>query len=190
MDVYAVLKLSLILFAIIDVVGTLPMALTIYQREGFLSPLKSTIVAGVLMFFFFFTGEWLLRVFGLSIHSFALAGSIVVLASALELIFDKALFNHEQTPKGLSAYIPIAFPMLAGAGTISTIITLRNENYYFELALAILLNLIVIFISLKAIVLLNKRIPPFGFILLRKFFGIFILAIGIQMFYTHISHLF
>lgn len=189
MNFAEIVKASFILFAMIDVVGTMPYILLVRKKEGGLLPGKATLVAGSIMFFFLLTGEWLLNILGLTIHSFALAGSVIILASGIELVFGKSLYAEENVIKGVSSIVPIAFPMLTGAGTITTIISMKSEISMWSLSLAIILNLIIIYLALRSTGYIEKRLSPVSFILIRKFFGILVLAIGIQMLYTHILHL-
>ena len=189
MDSVQILRASIVLFAIIDVLGTLPYILVVRKREGELHPLRAAVVTAILMFFFLITGDWLLGLFGLTVHSFALAGSVIILASSVELIFGRSIYKEEQSIAGVSSVVPIAFPMLAGAGTITTIISLRAEYQPVNISVAILLNVLIIYIVLKSTGVIERVLSPMSFMIIRKLFGIIVLAIGIQMFYTHVVHL-
>jgi multiple antibiotic resistance protein len=190
MELQQILKSSVILFSIIDVVGTLPYILLVRKKEKDLYPGKAALVSAGLMFFFLFTGEWILHAFGITIHSFAIAGAAIIVASAIELVFGKSLFADDHSSGKYSSITPITFPMLIGAGTISTIVTLRSDYQLVNLAFAIAINVLIIYLAMFFSSHIEKKLSPLVFVLIRKFFGILVLAMGIQIFYTHVLHLF
>lgn len=188
MNLKEILSASITLFAIIDVLGSIPYILVVVKKEGMISPGKATLVASSLMFFFLLTGELLLNVFSVSIHAFALAGAVIILASSIELIFGVSLFKEDKTVSGIGSIMPIAFPMLAGAGTFTTIISMKSYFVPVNVAVAIAINTLIIFIVLKSIGFLDKKLSPVSLAIIRKSFGMIVMAISIQMIYTHIIH--
>lgn len=188
MNLREILSASVTLFAIIDVLGSIPYILVICKREGVLFPGKATLVATALMLFFLVTEEGLLNLFGVSVHAFALAGAVIILASSIELVFGVSLFKEDHSIKGIGSIMPIAFPMLAGAGTFTTIISMKSYYDPINVSLAILINAVIIFIVLSSIGFLDKKLSPASFAIIRKSFGIIVMAISIQMLYTHIIH--
>lgn len=183
-----VLTVGITLFAIIDVPGSIPYLMTLRKKEGCVDAFKATFVATALMFLFLFTGSSLLDLFGISIHAFALAGGVIILASAVELVFGVSLFKEESGIRGVSSIVPVAFPMLAGAGTFTTILSMKSYYDSGSIAMAILLNGAIIFLALSSLTWLDKKLSAAAFVVIRKVFGIIVLAIGIQMLYTHLLH--
>ena len=183
-----VLTVGITLFAIIDVPGSIPYLMTLRKKEGCVDAFKATFVATALMFLFLFTGSSLLDLFGISIHAFALAGGVIILASAVELIFGVSLFKEESSARGASSIVPVAFPMLAGAGTFTTILSMKSYYDSSSIGMAILFNSAIIFLALSSLAWLDKKLPVTAFVVIRKVFGIIVLAIGIQMLYTHLLH--
>lgn len=188
MDFKQILSASVTLFVIIDILGSIPYILVILKREGVVFSGLATVVATTLMFFFLFTGEWLMNLFGISIHAFALAGAVIILASSIELVFGISVFREEQPVKGIGSIMPIAFPMLAGAGTVTTIISMRSYFDPLNISIAIVINAAIIYIVLKSIGFLDRKLSPASLMIIRKSFGIIVMAISIQMLYTHILH--
>ena len=188
MDLKQILSASITLFAIIDVLGSIPYILVIRKKEGVISPWKATLVATSLMFFFLLTSEWVLGLFGVSIHAFALAGGVIIMASAIELVFGISIFKEDQSTKGIGSVMPIAFPMLAGAGTITTIISMKSYYDRGNIVLAILMNAVIILLVLRSTGFLERKLSPAGFAIIRKAFGMIVMAISIQMLYTHLIH--
>lgn len=184
-----ILTAGITLFAIIDVPGSIPYLMVLRKREGCIDALKATLVATALMFLFLFSGSLVLYLFGISIHAFALAGGVVILASAVELVFGVSLFKEESGIRGVSSIVPVAFPMLAGAGTFTTILSMKSYYDNGSIAMAILLNSGIIFLALSSLTWLDKKLSDAAFVVIRKVFGIIVLAIGIQMLYTHLLHI-
>lgn len=183
-----VLTAGITLFAIIDVPGSIPYLMTLRKREGCVDAIKATFVATGLMLLFLFSGSMVLDLFGISIHAFALAGGVIILASAIELIFGVSLFKEDSGVRGASSIVPVAFPMLAGAGTFTTILSMKTSYESGSIVAAILLNSAIIFLALSSLGWLDKKLSPTAFVVIRKVFGIIVLAIGIQMLYTHLIH--
>jgi multiple antibiotic resistance protein len=188
------LTLTFTLFAVIDVVGSIPMLISIKQRSGSINPWKVTLISGALMVLFFFIGKPFLNLLGVDIKSFAVAGSIVIFILGLEMVLGIEFFKPE---KGMAAstVVPIAFPLIAGSGTLTTIMSLKatferaDKNEYMIL-LAILINLIVIYLVLRSLNYIEKVLGKAGLLAVRKFFGVILLAIAVKVFATNASGLF
>ena len=150
-------KAFMILFAVIDIVGSIPIIIKLKEKAGHIHSLKASIVALVIMLVFLFAGEALLGLLGVNIKAFAVAGSLIIFALAIEMIFGIELFKDEEHGSKVVSIVPIAFPLIAGAGTMTTLISLRVEYEAINIAIAVVLNIIVVFIVLK----LTKRIEKF-----------------------------
>jgi len=183
------LTLSFTLFAVIDVVGSVPMLISIKEKMGGINAWRVTIISGALMILFFFIGKPLLNILGVDIRSFAVAGSIVIFILGLEMILGIEFFKAE---KGASTgtVVPIAFPLIAGSGTLTTIMSLkatfeRSDKNEYMILLAILLNLIVIYLVIRSLNLIEKVLGKAGLLAVRKFFGVILLAIAVKVFATN-----
>lgn len=187
------LTLSFTLFAVIDVVGSVPMLISIKQKMGHINAAKVTLISGALMVLFFFIGKPFLKMLGVDIRSFAVAGSIVIFILGLEMILGIEFFKADKdTPSG--TVVPIAFPLIAGSGTLTTIMSLkatleRQDKNEYTILLAILANLIVIFIVIRSLNWIEKVLGKSGLMAVRKFFGVILLAIAVKVFATNASGL-
>ncbi len=187
------LTLTFTLFAVIDVVGAVPMLISIKEKMGGLNVWKVTLISGALMVLFFFIGKPFLNILGVDIKSFAVAGSIVIFILGLEMVLGIEFFKSE---KGASSgtVVPIAFPLIAGSGTLTTIMSLKatferaDKNEYMIL-LAILVNLIVIYLVLRSLNLIERVLGKAGLLAVRKFFGVILLAIAVKVFAANVSGL-
>ena len=187
------LTLTFTLFAVIDIVGAIPMLISIKQKMGGLNAMKVTLISGGLMVLFFFIGKPFLNLLGVDIKSFAVAGSIVIFILGLEMVLGIEFFKSEKgAPSG--TVVPIAFPLIAGSGTLTTIMSLKatferaDKNEYMIL-LAITVNLIVIYLVLRSLNLIEKALGKAGLLAVRKFFGVILLAIAVKVFATNASGL-
>ncbi|MBK6828510.1 MAG: MarC family protein [Chitinophagaceae bacterium] len=187
------LTLTFTLFAVIDVVGSVPMLISIKQKMGGINAWKVTLISGGLMVLFFFIGKPFLNILGVDIRSFAVAGSIVIFILGLEMVLGIEFFKPEKgTPSG--TVVPIAFPLIAGSGTLTTIMSLkatfeRADKNEFMILLAILVNLIVIYIVLRSLNLIERVLGKSGLLAVGKCFGVRLLAIAVKVFATNASGL-
>ena len=187
------LTLSFTLFAVIDVVGSVPMLISIKQKIGHINAAKVTLISGALMVLFFFIGKPFLKMLGVDIRSFAVAGSIVIFILGLEMILGIEFFKADKdTPSG--TVVPIAFPLIAGSGTLTTIMSLkatfeRQDKNEYMILLAILANLIVIFTVIRSLNWIERALGKAGLMAVRKFFGVILLAIAVKVFATNVSGL-
>lgn len=183
------LTLTFTLFAVIDIVGSVPMLISIKQKTGGINSWKVTLISGALMVLFFFIGKPFLNVLGVDIRSFAVAGSIVIFILGLEMVLGIEFFKPEKgVPSG--TVVPIAFPLIAGSGTLTTIMSLkatfeRSDKNEYMILLAILINLIVIYLVIRSLSLIEKVLGKAGLMAVRKFFGVILLAIAVKVFATN-----
>ncbi len=183
LNIMEILASFMVLFAIIDILGSIPIILDIKAKTGSIFPGKTTLVAYGIMLLFLFIGEPLLGIFGVDISSFAIAGSIILLLMGLEMVLGVQLFKHESGGGG--AIVPIAFPLIAGAGSITTLLSLRAEYHTVNLLLALSLNMIIVYLVLRLTTFFERILGPNGLHILRKFFGIILLAISIKLFLSN-----
>ena len=183
LNIMEILAAFMVLFAIIDILGSIPIILDIKSKTGAIYPGKTTLVAYGIMLLFLFIGEPLLAVFGVDISSFAIAGSIILLLMGLEMVLGIKLFEHESGGSG--AIVPIAFPLIAGAGSITTLLSLRAEYHSVNILLALSLNMIIVYLVLRLTSSFERILGPNGLHILRKFFGIILLAIAIRLFLSN-----
>ncbi|RFZ95208.1 MarC family protein [Mucilaginibacter conchicola] len=175
-----ILSVTMILFAIIDILGTIPIIIQMRQKVGHIQSEKASIAALILMICFLFAGDELLAIIGLDISSFAIAGSIVIFIIALEMILGVTFFK-EEVPEAASI-VPIAFPLIAGAGTMTTLLSLKSQYQTQNIVVGILLNTLVVYLVLKNVKWLEKLLGKTGLHILRKAFGVILLAIAIKLF--------
>jgi multiple antibiotic resistance protein len=175
-----VLSVTMILFAIIDILGAIPVIIQLRQRAGHIESEKASIAVLVLMVGFLFAGDELLAVIGLDISSFAIAGSIVIFIIALEMILGVNFFKEEM-PEAVSI-VPLAFPLIAGAGTMTTLLSLKSQYQTQNIIVGIVLNTLFVYLVLKNVQWLEKLFGKTGLHILRKAFGVILLAIAIKLF--------
>jgi multiple antibiotic resistance protein len=177
----ALLTVSFTLFAVIDVVGSIPLLLGLKKNLGGIPAGKATLISGALMIVFLYVGESLLNILGVDKHSFAVAGSIVIFILGLEMVLGIEFFKSE---KGAAAtyVVPIAFPLIAGSGTLTTIMALKANYDQTIVLVAILINLVIVFIVLRSLNSIERMLGPAGMIAVRKFFGVILLAIAVKIF--------
>lgn len=179
-DFSEILSTSMVLFAIIDILGSIPIIIELRKKAGHIESEKASIVATVLMIIFLFAGKSLLAVIGVDVQSFAIAGSFVIFALAMEMVLGLTLFK-EEAPETVSI-VPLAFPLIAGAGTMTTLLSLKTEYATQNIIVGIILNMIFVYFVLKNTNRLEKLFGKTGLNILRKAFGIILLAIAIKLF--------
>ncbi len=181
-----IISVTLILFSVIDILGSLPVLIDLRQKLGKIEAERATLASGVLMIIFLFVGERILKLFGVDVASFAVAGGLIIFLIGLEMILGRTIFKTQVEADGAAHIVPIAFPLIAGAGTLTTLISLRAEYQTVNILVGIVLNLILIYAVLKSSVWLEDRIGPGGLNVLRKIFGIILLAIAIKLIKTNL----
>ncbi|CAM3639207.1 MarC family protein [Mucilaginibacter galii] len=180
-DPRQILSVTMILFAIIDILGTIPIIIDLRQRAGHIESEKASFTVLVLMIVFLFVGEELLKVIGLDISSFAIAGSLVIFIIAMEMILGIKFFKEDDIPSTVSI-VPLAFPLIAGAGTMTTLLSLKSQYATANIIVGIVLNTIIVYVVLKNVKLLEQLLGKTGLGVLRKAFGVILLAIAIKLF--------
>jgi len=175
-----ILSVTMILFAIIDILGAIPVIIEMRQRAGHIESEKASIAVLVLMIVFLFAGNELLDIIGLDIASFAIAGSIVIFIIAMEMILGIKLFKEEM-PKTVSI-VPLAFPLIAGAGTMTTLLSLKSQYQTQNILVGIVINTIFVYLVLKNVKWLERLFGEAGLNILRKAFGVILLAIAVKLF--------
>jgi multiple antibiotic resistance protein len=181
-----IFSVTLILFSVIDILGSIPFIMIIRKREGRIQSEKATIISAVLMVAFLYLGQSILKLFGLDVASFAVAGAIVIFIVALEMILGITLIKDDPDAKGTGSIVPLAFPLIAGAGTLTTILSLRAVYTEVNILIGILLNLIFVYIVLRSSVWLERVIGKSGFAVLRRVFGVILLAIAVKIFKSNV----
>ena len=176
------------LFAVIDIVGSIPLLIAMKEKTGVIQSFKVTLISGALMILFLFLGKPFLQILGLDVKSFAVGGSIVIFLLGLEMVLGHEIFKGDKNaPAG--AVVPIAFPIIAGSGTLTTIMSLKANFDELYIALGILINLVVVYIVLKSLAFIEKLLGPAGLLAVRKFFGVILLAIAVKIFSSNVSAL-
>jgi multiple antibiotic resistance protein len=183
-----ILTVSFTLFAVIDIVGSVPLLITLKEKMGGINELKATLISGGLMILFLLVGEKFLSLLGLDVKSFAVGGSIVIFILGLEMVLGHEFFKSDGDPKS-GTLVPIAFPLIAGSGTLTTIISLQANYDIWPVLIGILLNLVVVYAVLKSLKWIARILGPGGLVAVRKFFGVVLLAIAVKIFATNVGGL-
>ena len=182
-----IITISFTLFAVIDMLGSIPVLASLREKMGgTIKSTQATLVSGALMILFLFLGKEFLNLLGIDVHSFAVAGSIVIFILGLELVLGVEFFKPDSNPKSGSV-VPIAFPLIAGSGTLTTIMSLKANYADANILIGILINCIVIYLVLKSLKWIEKVLGPGGMAVIRKFFGVILLAIAVKIFSGNIT---
>lgn len=180
-----IITVSLILFSVIDILGSVPIIIDLRKKVGHVQSEKATIVSAIIMIAFLFLGESILKLLGIDIGSFAVAGAIVIFVIGLEMVLGRNFFHSDEITPSSASIVPIAFPLIAGAGTMTTLLSLRAEYATANVLVGIIVNLVFVYIVLKSCNWLERKIGRAGFNVLRKVFGIILLSIAIKLFKNH-----
>ncbi len=181
---------TMVLFAVIDIIGSIPIIIDLRVKFGRLHSGKAAIVAAVIMIAFLFLGKSILNLIGIDVNSFAVAGSFILFFLALEMILGISLYKEEETNAKTASIFPLAFPLLAGPGSLTTLLSLRAEFSTINIVFAIIINTIFLYIVLKTSVKIEKMIGKNGINIIRKVFGVVLLAIAVKLFTSNIQGLF
>lgn len=176
-----ILTVTITLFAVIDILGSIPILLGLKRKMGQINAGHATIVSGALMILFFIAGGEMLKLMGLDIPSFAIAGSLIIFFLGMEMILGIEFFKSEQGEKS-GSIVPIAFPLIAGSGTLTTIMSLKASYHQYNILIGIIINLIIVFICLRSLNFIEKLLGPSGIAVVRKFFGVILIAIAVKIF--------
>ncbi len=186
-----ILTATMILFAVIDIIGSLPIIISLREKAGHIQSEMASVIAAVLMILFLFLGEQILSLIGINVNEFAVAGSLILFFLALEMILGITLFKEdEDTSPKLASVFPLAFPLLAGPGSLTTLLSLRAEYSIQNIIVAVLINILFIYIVLKTSGKIQRIIGKNGIIIIRKVFGVILLAIAVKLFTSNIQLLF
>lgn len=188
LDFREIATATMVLFAVIDIVGSIPVIIDLRAKFGHVQSGKASLVSAGIMIAFLFIGEEILKLIGIDVNSFAVAGSFVLFFLALEMILGIRLYRDEKATS--ASIVPIAFPLIAGAGTMTTLLSLRAEFQSINIIVAILLNIILVYLVLKSSAKIEKALSENGLMIIRKVFGVVLLAIAVKLFATNVKGLF
>ena len=188
LDIREIITVGMVLFAVIDIVGSIPIIVDLRTKHGHIESEKASIVAGIIMIVFLFAGEELLKLIGIDVNSFAVAGSFVLFFLALEMILGIRIYRDEEASS--ASIVPLAFPLIAGAGTMTTLLSLRSQFHTINIVIAIILNIILVYIVLKSSSKIEKMLGENGLGVIRKTFGVVLLAIAVKLFAANVKGLF
>lgn len=187
-DIKETITVGMVLFAVIDIVGSIPIIADLRNKHGHIESEKASLVAGLIMLVFLFTGEDFLSIIGIDVSSFAVAGSFVLFFIALEMILGIRIYRDEEASS--ASIVPLAFPLIAGAGTMTTLLSLRSQYHTINIVIAIVLNIILVYIVLKLSAKIEKILGKDGLGVIRKAFGVVLLAIAVKLFAANVKGLF
>ena len=180
----------MVLFAVIDIVGNIPIIIDLRKKVGHIESEKASIIAGVIMIVFLFLGQSLLSLIGIDVNSFAVAGAFILFFIALEMILGITLYKDDDDGNITASVFPLAFPLIAGPGSLTTLLSLRAEFHIENIITAVLVNVVLIYIVLKTSSKIERLIGPNGIKIVRKIFGVVLLAISVKLFAANIKLLF
>lgn len=188
LDFREIITVAMVLFAVIDIVGSIPIIIDLRTKFGHVESGKASIVAGIIMITFLFVGEQILSLIGIDVNSFAVAGAFVLFFLALEMILGIRLYKDDEASS--ASIVPIAFPLIAGAGTMTTLLSLRAQYQAINIIIAIILNIILVYLVLKASKKIEMKLGKNGLSVIRKTFGVILLAIAVKLFASNVKALF
>jgi multiple antibiotic resistance protein len=181
----------MVLFAVIDIVGNIPIIIDLRKKVGHIQSEKASLIAGIIMIVFLFLGKSLLELIGIDVYSFAVAGSFILFFIALEMILGITLYKDDEDTESITATVfPLAFPLIAGPGSLTTLLSLRAEFFIENIIIAVLCNVVVIYVVLKTSPKIERIIGANGIKIIRKIFGVILLAIAVKLFAANIQALF
>lgn len=182
---------TMVLFAVIDIIGSIPIIISLREKAGHINSVKASVIASILMILFLFLGESILNLIGINVNEFAVAGALILFFIALEMILGITLFKDEEhTSPDLASIFPLAFPLLAGPGSLTTLLSLRAEYETPNIIIAIIVNIVIIFIVLKTSARIQRFLGKNGIAVIQKVFGVILLAIAVKLFTSNIQELF
>ncbi|MFK8267209.1 MarC family protein [Capnocytophaga cynodegmi] len=187
-DIKEIISTTMVLFAVIDIVGSIPIIINLRQKVGHIQSEKTAIVSAILLILFLFLGKEILNLFGVTVESFAVAGAFILFFLALEMILGITLYRDEEPQT--ASIVPLAFPLVAGAGSMTTVLSLRAEYHLENIIVGIVINIIFVYIVLKSSKKIEKILGKQGINVIRKIFGVILLAIAVKLFATNAKGLF
>jgi len=187
LSIKQIITATMVLFAVIDIIGSIPLILSLKAKVGHIESRKASIVSGIIMISFLFVGEEILNLIGIDVNSFAVAGSFIFFFFALEMILGVTIFKDEEPET--ASIVPLAFPLIAGAGSLTSILSLKAELATINIIIGIILNLLLVYVVLKKSDVIERILGKAGISVIRKVFGIILLAIAVKLFTTNIQGL-
>lgn len=187
-DLLQTLSAFIVLFAIIDPLGSIPIVLNMEAKGDKIYALRTAVIALVVMIVFLFVGEWILKLFNVDINSFAVAGAMIIFIMAIEMVCDVEIFKNNG-PEGVSSIVPLAFPLFAGPGSFTALLSLRAEYSVTNILIALVLNMCFVYFVLRSTRVIQRIFGQSGIYIIRKFFGIVLLAIAVKLFTTNLVYL-
>lgn len=187
-DLREIFTVTMVLFAVIDIIGSVPVIISLRNKVGHIQSEKASIVAFFIMVVFLFIGKELLKLIGISVNSFAVAGSFVLFFLALEMILGIRLYRDDEA--STASIVPIAFPLIAGTGTMTTLLSLKAQYHDINIIIAIFLNIVLVYGVLKSSAKIENILGTTGLLIIRKVFGVVLLAIAVKLFATNVKALF
>jgi multiple antibiotic resistance protein len=188
-DFKEILTTFMVLFAVIDIVGNIPIIIDLRKKAGHIQSGKASVIAGAIMIVFLFLGESILTLVGIDVHSFAIAGAFILFFIALEMILGITLYKQEEGANMNASVFPLAFPLIAGPGSLTTLLSLKSEFNTENIIIAVVVNVLVIFLVLKTSSRIERMIGQNGINIIRKVFGVVLLAIAVKLFTSNIKFL-
>lgn len=182
-----IMTATMVLFAVIDIIGSIPVIISLREKAGHIHSEKASLIAAVVMIVFLFIGERILNLIGINVNDFAVAGAFILFFIALEMILGITLFKDEDSTPEMATVFPLAFPMLAGPGSLTTLLSLRAEYALENVIIAVLLNIVVVYVVLKTSARLQRMLGKNGIAIIRKVFGVVLLAIAVKLFTSNIQ---
>ena len=179
----------MVLFAVIDIIGNIPIIIDLRKKVGHIQSEKASIIAGAIMILFLFVGQSLLGLIGIDVNSFAVAGAFILFFIALEMILGITLYKQDESSSITASVFPLAFPLIAGPGSLTTLLSLRAEFRIENIIIAVILNVLIIYLVLKTSAKIERILGPNGINIIRKVFGVILLAIAVKLFAANIKAL-
>ena len=183
-----ILTAGMVLFAVIDIIGNIPIIISLRKKSGHIQSGKASIVSCIIMIGFLFLGEEILNLIGIDINSFAVAGAFIIFFMAIEMVLGINLYKEDESP-AMASIVPLAFPMIAGAGTMTSLLSLRAEFEVINIIIAIIINIVFVYIILKSSKKIESVLGASGISIIRKVFGVILLAIAVKLFTTNIRQM-
>lgn len=188
-NIKEILTAFMVLFAVIDIVGNIPIIIDLRKKAGHIQSEKASVIAGIIMIIFLFLGDSILKLIGIDVHSFAVAGAFILFFIALEMILGITLYKQEEGSNMNASVFPLAFPLIAGPGSLTTLLSLKSEFHTENIIIAVIVNVVVIYIVLKTSNRIERFIGQNGIDIIRKVFGVVLLAIAVKLFTSNIKFL-
>lgn len=189
LNIKEILTAFMVLFAVIDIVGNIPIIIDLRKKAGHIQSGKASVIAGIIMIVFLFLGDSILKLIGIDVHSFAVAGAFILFFIALEMILGITLYKQEEGSPMNASVFPLAFPLIAGPGSLTTLLSLKSEFHTENIIIAVIVNVVVIYLVLKTSNRIERFIGQNGIDIIRKVFGVVLLAIAVKLFTSNIKFL-